>query len=574
VLNGTEPYLLNVTMLVTDITPGVDSATKAVHDRVLRPYYTSGPGSTLEVGECFCDPPSVDWVASQSTVVVTVNGTNEYVNKTVPVNVTCATGDMIIGGRTSVSVTVRQRCSRFCEYGLVYKTSRPAASGFRLSAALNVENASFAAALGMSFYPPRFSLATGASRTLTAYITSNPNVLTRDASVFAGSPEHTFNVSLAVQDTRNATATRSTALVTVKNKCVLRAPTLSLAAGNPPSISTGRSRTLTFPLKITNNDDPSNDCTEFYSSNSAHFQFSVNWGSAPPIWLAPNETGFVNATITTGLNLQPANYTLRVSVSNSITGSGYQSRTVPFVVEVRCPPPRAVSRLAARAIVPFFSFGLQAGPVFVSWEACSYGLWCCCPCSWRVERNGELLGVTTSMNFTDSSTIVVGTQYVYTVTTIDKLGAESLATSCDNFVSLELQPPSLKSFYTWLAATAGSMVGVALLARYIAFLVYAWPQLKRNEPVRYGAPTAFIILCAIGRFFKTVFSWLWRRCCVPCGRLSSRCCCGCFRSCTHGASRVRRGAHWLWLRIRGSCQVHPDSSAAGQSDSEEELFSE
>ena len=45
--------------------------------------------------------------------------------------------------------------------------------------------------------------------------------------------------------------------------------------------------------------------------------------------------------------------------------------------------------------------------------------------SYRVERDGVEIGISENLNFTDTSDLEVGVNYVYTVTTIDVNGRES-----------------------------------------------------------------------------------------------------------------------------------------------------
>ena len=95
--------------------------------------------------------------------------------------------------------------------------------------------------------------------------------------------------------------------------------------------------------------------------------------------LAPNETRSATVFVDSRENI-PVGVDYEVSISLRDGFRVYHSSSVHTSLFVSCPPPRPVSHIVANPIIPFYSFGLQAGPVFLSWEACGYGLWCCCPC--------------------------------------------------------------------------------------------------------------------------------------------------------------------------------------------------
>jgi len=219
--------------------------------------------------------------------------------------------------------------------------------------------------------------------------------------------------------------------------------------------------------------------------------------------LSPNTTGSSIITVENRENI-PVGIDYQISVS---VGDG--NRISHFAVKqtnmfVQCPPPRPVSHIVANPIIPFYSFGLQAGPVFLSWEACGYGLWCCCPCKYRIERNGEIIGESDFTNFTDSSRLKVGVRYVYTITTIDRNGIESSPFVCDNTIAVEIEPISLKNLFVFMSIAISCMIALAFLV-YVIFYLARKIESVRNRRQGREYEDVYFLPESLTRFLKVVF---------------------------------------------------------------------
>jgi hypothetical protein len=160
-------------------------------------------------------------------------------------------------------------------------------------------------------------------------------------------------------------------------------------------ILVGKQRYMNFTVNVTNNDFPGCAATSFNLGAGTPYP-RPGWSlvlSQNSLVLEPNSTGQFVVTATSRENLQPGNYSLSVFVSDSKIFSGYALLIILLggivnhsggnhtTLEVTCPNPRAVTKITAKAIVPYFSFGLQEGPVYLSWDGCVTPLWCCCPCT-------------------------------------------------------------------------------------------------------------------------------------------------------------------------------------------------
>lgn len=207
------------------------------------------------------------------------------------------------------------------------------------------------------------------------YITPQPQLqLNRLDKVFpiiiqisdSSSPIHSANTTIAAM---------------VSNNCIFKPPTL-VVEDNLKPIPLGRPAHLVVNLNITNND--------FGNCSASNFQLSSGLPSPGNGWssqinpsyvtnLMNNHTSTSHVLIISRENILPGDYQILFQASD-----GYQQYHTEFTsisLSVTCPnPPRPASKLNAQTIVPFFSFGLQAGPVFLTWEACLTTLWCCCPC--------------------------------------------------------------------------------------------------------------------------------------------------------------------------------------------------
>jgi len=84
------------------------------------------------------------------------------------------------------------------------------------------------------------------------------------------------------------------------------------------------------------------------------------------------------------------------------------------------------------------------------------------------------------VNYTDSSNLVVGVKYVYTITTVDRNGNESSPAVCDNVIAVEIEPPSFKALIVFLVICIGGLVSLALLVFSVVCLISNRQALRRG----------------------------------------------------------------------------------------------
>src|SRR5690554_2774592 len=192
-----------------------------------------------------------------------------------------------------------------------------------------------------------------------------------------------LNFTLSVYDPYNSTqANNLTFFVDIDESCI-RLPPSMMITPEGGSIPSGKPSTVVFLVNVTNNDVGGENCT------TSDFSFGARAPSPTSGWrfygnpvtivdLGSGETDSSYITVISRENIEPGDYpiTLSLQVGNRVFHSN-SSRTT---ISVNCPTPRPVTNVVADVISPFFSFGLQAGPVFLSWDGCLSGLWCCCPC--------------------------------------------------------------------------------------------------------------------------------------------------------------------------------------------------
>jgi len=211
-----------------------------------------------------------------------------------------------------------------------------------------------------------------------------------------------------------------------------------------------------------------------------------------------NETATVNFTVKTRENLSPGDFRITVGAGNSISIHGAANTTY---LSVLCPEPRPVLNIQSKTIIPFYSFGLQAGPVYLSWDGCTHPMWCCCPCQYSIERNGEYIGTSDTVNYTDSTKLSIGTKYTYNITTIDRFGKRSTSIACDTTLVVEINPPDLTGLAEFM--TVG-MVCIGALGLILYILVWC---LRRYEAKKRG-----VLVKPLPR----VFSLFWLLITRPC----------------------------------------------------------
>jgi hypothetical protein len=257
--------------------------------------------------------------------------------------------------------------------------------------------------------------------------------------------------------------------VEVSSECIFISPAINVTVSTdpPPVIYPGSIRTMNFTIAVTNQDEGACQASNFQLRTSVPSP-SNGWVVTPNSVsfknMSLNETRIVELQVTTRENLPPGKYELNVGVDD-----GYQisHRQTNFMnVSVSCPQPRPVRNLKSTTFKPFFSFGLQAGPVFLEWEGCTFPQWCCCPCQYKVARNGEKIGESSAINFTDTAQLEIGVKYVYSITVVDKNGVESSAVVCDNTLEVQVSPPSLKPLGIFMAC---SIAGIAFLGKFVFF---------------------------------------------------------------------------------------------------------
>lgn len=451
-LNGTFTEgmsILNFTLVIRDITSS---------DPTVIDLHAKQATNLIQIGPCLHLPPKVDWGPYPTFVKLNITDTFRQ------------------------TLMITNLDNSFCEYRTIWNGVQAGSTQFQGKIIESDFNAYF----------DTIQLYSSNTGQMNFYLTPNP-------AKYRNYINTMLNVTLHIFSYFNFT--ELTIAVNVSFLCEKNPPMIKIS---PPVavLPPGKISILHFNVSVLNRDT-------LYCSPST-FGLSTNlpqpeggWSSVlnPPfVTLAPNKTSFQTWTLVTRENLPPGKpMSVRLN-----TYDGYQvfhnSRAeLPF--QIQCPKPRPVSNIVATSITPIYSFGLQAGPVFLTYEGCNSELWCCCPCKYRIERDGELLGFSDTLNYTDGTHLKVGVQYVYFITTIDRNGVESEPAVCGNALTVKIDPPSLKELIEYMGYSILSLLVLTIIVYIFYHVISTKMARSRGEDASYIPPP----ILAIGKFFKFLY---------------------------------------------------------------------
>lgn len=121
-----------------------------------------------------------------------------------------------------------------------------------------------------------------------------------------------------------------------------------------------------------------------------------------------------------------------------------------------------------------------------------------CPCQYRVERDGEILGYSENVNFTDTANLEVGKRYIYTITTIDRNQRESSPVVCDNVIAVHIDPPPVGELLYFMLYCVIALIGLGLLTQLIRFIVKTREAIKEGQELNYLLTARKICLLCCG----------------------------------------------------------------------------
>eukprot|EP00026_Physarum_polycephalum_P000445 Phypoly_transcript_00446.p1 GENE.Phypoly_transcript_00446~~Phypoly_transcript_00446.p1 ORF type:complete len:1333 (+),score=184.90 Phypoly_transcript_00446:94-4092(+) len=206
-----------------------------------------------------------------------------------------------------------------------------------------------------------------------------------------------------------------------------------------------------YTVSVTNTDTENCSSTQFFTAFSTPDLFF------PPVTvnaiLAPNETFVTNITLGVSDNVPPGVYSVTALTSDGTSATHSISATSNYTIG--CPVPRPIFNLTAVQFTPFLH---TKTAVQLAWSACENPLWCCCPCTWEIYRDGVKIGISTGSNYTDVDR-PAGSHNNYTAITIDKRGIRSPTTdTCTLSVEVSVLPPDLTNLYYFIGLVIGSTV--------------------------------------------------------------------------------------------------------------------
>lgn len=148
-------------------------------------------------------------------------------------------------------------------------------------------------------------------------------------------------------------------------------------------------------------------------------------------------------------NMSPKAYTLAIEASATGFELGKPSRSEKTFT-VQCPTPEAPNNVSFKQVASVFS----KNRVMLTWKACENELFCCCPCSWMVFRDGVYIGSSSARSFTDSFNLDGGVDYNYSVITVDSAGMHSPPDTCRNAVLVTGESADITTYVIIFACAA------------------------------------------------------------------------------------------------------------------------
>ena len=229
--------------------------------------------------------------------------------------------------------------------------------------------------------------------------------------------------------------------IELSSTCAVSLPTVSLSLNSSES-SIGSTKAFSLSVEVSNN-NVGIGCPPLPVAASLILPLGF---SMPP--LSSYADTFVVINSSTALLSLPTNgtalFTTKIQVRENTVPKEYVlavEATVPGFelggpvraeeeFTVLCPTPEAPHNVSFTQVAPVFS----KNRVVLTWRACENALFCCCPCSWMVFRDGVFIGASSERSFTDSFNLDEGVDYNYSVVTVDKSGTHSPSDTCRNAV--------------------------------------------------------------------------------------------------------------------------------------------
>lgn len=265
-----------------------------------------------------------------------------------------------------------------------------------------------------------------------------------------------FTMYLTATDAKNETfyMAKVSFNLTVNLNCTFNSASVFLSPIYNELAAPGDSVDAIYTVGITNMDTPLCPPTQFYASFDSVKNF-IPPGNVDAGLLAPNETFVTNVTFGVVDNTPPGLFNLTVRAHDRISATHTTSTRSNFTVG--CPSPRPIFNLTAQQFTPFLQ---TKTAVQLSWNACENPVWCCCPCTWEIYRDGEKIGVSSGSNYTDQGR-PAGSSNSYTAITIDKRGIRSPTnTTCLVHVEVSVRRPDLTKLFFFVGILFGSVLWV------------------------------------------------------------------------------------------------------------------
>jgi hypothetical protein len=326
-----------------------------------------------------------------------------------------------------------------------------------------------------------------------------------------------YNLTLIVASRENATLAADPLQISVRvsDECVLRPPVLTILspfAPFPPNaalpvrlpnttyalyaplrLPPGRALQVNYTVAVTNNDSPG--CAESAYRINADFSQLPNpnyyYYHSPPyanawhvpesiVRVRPNSTATAAVTVQVDESTAPQLYTIGMYINGV---HGVHSAAASTSLEISCPPPAAVFNISSSQYTPAFKLERS---VLLQWtNPCPNQFQCCCPCSFNVLRDGELIGsISNSLsnftfNFTDTA-VYSGQTSTYSVYVIDRLNRTSAEVdTCSHDITVTVGKADKELFTAFFA---GTLTGTVLA---IGAFVLLWRFFYRRQRDRY-----------------------------------------------------------------------------------------
>lgn len=262
--------------------------------------------------------------------------------------------------------------------------------------------------------------------------------------------------------------------LTTLGGCQHKAPTLELVS-NATHLPVGEGGYFTVNGTLRNNDV---GCP----SSTFHFSGAVSYGFSGRIYantftLEPNESRDFTAEFWTKENTPSGDHTVQISVSEG--SIPVHSVATDSPITVNCTErPEAPHSFTFTQDTPLFSPKTR---ITVHWKACESDVFCCCPCTWKVYRNGKYAGSSQYQVFTDDSPATKGETYSYRVVTYDSRGVPSADDSCKNTADVVGESADMTNFVVLIV---GIVVVVVVIIAAVIIVVAVYNKDKISKKIK------------------------------------------------------------------------------------------